>query len=526
MALANFFEKNALAAYQLLHGVDRSVLETLLASEAVGVALDEAAIGCPEGRLSAELTVNLLARFFPQLSVLGLGEARSADFLDTLRDRARQINPEIEIVGGRGGRLIVIGSTAVEDDVRQALYIGSDGWRLRLSLNGPVYSGLSGNPFGAAATACIGVANLFRGAMGEYLPSSQLDDELDVSVMDWGAPYEGPVPDLDDITITLSETLLGGVGAIGNAVVWTLARLPRIEGTLRLIDPEAVDLSNLQRYVLTDQASAGVSKVELAAAALRRVHPALEVTEHSLRWGEYLHERDNWAISRIATAFDSVEDRVLAQGALPRSLLNAWTQLGDLGVSRHTAFGEVPCAACLYAPRPGGKSEAEHISNDLGFEGAPHEIRHLLYTGQPVSAEFVRQIAENLGITDPLHLKELLKLAGRPLREFHGTAICGGVMLNLGVMPDGGGVEAPMAFQSVLAGVMLAAEIVLDAHREQAGVTVSPPVRTVLDLLRPVPTHPHPPVSRRPNCICSDQDYVAAYREKYSLVQQAGAPHG
>lgn len=525
MALANFFEKNALAAHQLLHGIDPAVLETVLSGEVVGLTLDAAAVESPEARVSAELTVDLLARFYPQMRVLGVGQATGADFLETLRGRARAINSDVELAGREADHVVVLGSEAVETNAQTTVYIGSDAWRIRLSRSGPVGSGATGNPFAAAAAACIGVANLFRAVMEDYLPGSRLDDRLDVSIVDWGAPYEGPVSDLDATVIDLTETLLGGVGAIGNAVVWTLARVPHLEGTLRLIDPETADLSNLQRYVLTDQGSVGTRKVELAATTLRRSQATLEVTEHPLRWGEYLHERDNWTIPRIVTAFDSVDDRVRAQGALPRSLLNAWTQLGDLGVSRHTAFGEVPCAACLYTPRPGGKSEAERVSNDLGFEGDPPEIRHLLYTAEPVSDDFVRRVAENLGQTEPDQLDVLMKLAGRPLREFHNAAVCGGVMLNLGVLPGAHHVEAPMAFQSVLAGVMLAAEIVFDAHRERLGVTSRAPIRTVLDLLRPVPKHPHPPLSRRPSCICSDRDYLVAYREKYSLVQRTVASH-
>jgi molybdopterin/thiamine biosynthesis adenylyltransferase len=517
LALANFFEKNALAAHQILGGLDAEALAELLDGEVVGLAIDRAGAETIEGRYTASLAVDLVARFYPRirLAPLGRGMARHP-FIRELTGRAETINPAIEFSSSPFTRVLVIGSSRPPDAAETVVYLGSDGWKVRLSPSYPVGSGDTSNPFGAGGAACVGVANIFRAVMRRYLPGARLDREVNVSVLDWGTPIGGTTPpDLDAVALDVSETLLGGVGAIGNAVIWALARVPRLRGTLRLIDPELIELSNLQRYVLTTQESTNRSKVELAASELRRHHPDLAVTEHPQRWGVYLHGRGNWTIPRVATAFDSPADRIAAQGALPRSLLNAWTQLGDLGVSRHTAFGEAPCVACLYTPLVGGKSDAERIANDLGFPGAPLEIRNLLYTDEPVSELFVRRVAANLGKTSADEIDILLRYAGRPLRQFHTETVCGGVMLELGVRPGERPVEAPMAFQSALAGITLAAEIVLDAVRRDAGHKYHGPTRTVLDLLRPVPTYPHPPISRRERCICSDQDYVGAYREKY-----------
>lgn len=525
MALANFFEKNALAAHQILGGLGGEAIAEVLDGEVVGLAVDAAGAESIEGRRTARLALDLIARFYPRIRLIALGSGTLLEsFIGELEQRARAINPKIEFSSSGCTRAVTVGSTRLAEEPKTLVYLGSTEWNLRLSSSSPVGSGATHNPFGAGGAACLGVANVFRAVMGKHLRGARLDSELDISMVDWGAPYGGmEPPDLDSVVIDLSETLLGGVGAIGNAVVWAVARVPRLKGVLRLIDSQMVDLSNLQRYVLTDQSSVDKSKVQLAASELRRRHPDLEVTEHPERWGPYLHGRDDWNIPRVATAFDSPVDRIAAQGALPQSLLNAWTQHGDLGVSRHTTFGEAACVACIYSPRVGGKSEAERVSNDLGFPGAPHEIRHLLYTGEPVAEEFVRRVAVNLGKTAPAELEVLLRYVGRPLRDFHTETTCGGVMLELGVRPGERPMEAPMAFQSALAGIMLAAEIVLDAARRQAGVTFEGPVRTVLDLLRSVPPYPHPHISRRTGCICSDKEYLATYRDKYGLVVAADA---
>jgi hypothetical protein len=223
----------------------------------------------------------------------------------------------------------------------------------------------------------------------------------------------------------------------------------------------------------------------------------------------------------VLTAFDTKADRIAAQAALPRRLLNAWTQLGDLGVSRHLAFGSTPCLACLYRPRPGGKSEAELVADAMGLPGAPDPIREMLYSNAPIGPEFVRDVATRRGITSPEAVSTLLSFATRSLREFYNEAFCGGVILQLGGTASAVDVrvEAPMAFQSALAGVMLAAELVLDAIPRREGAKTRP-VRTVIDLLRPIPSYLNLPAGRRTDglCLCNDADYLDAYERKYGQV--------
>ena len=59
---------------------------------------------------------------------------------------------------------------------------------------------------------------------------------------------------------------------------------------------------------------------------------------------------------------------------------------------------------------------------------------------------------------------ELARFADLQLRELYTDAICGGALLAMGGSPGGlERAEAPLAFQSALAGVLLAAELVIDA---------------------------------------------------------------
>jgi hypothetical protein len=61
MALANFFDKTALAASQILQGYDRTEFESKLNAITIEIAFDSKAISCGEGTYSLDLTTRLLS---------------------------------------------------------------------------------------------------------------------------------------------------------------------------------------------------------------------------------------------------------------------------------------------------------------------------------------------------------------------------------------------------------------------------------------------------------------------------------
>jgi hypothetical protein len=73
-----------------------------------------------------------------------------------------------------------------------------------------------------------------------------------------------------------------------------------------------------------------------------------------------------------------------------------------------------------------------------------------------------------------------------------------------------------MAFQSAMAGVMLAAEIVLFSMGESSS---PPPVTTKLNLLKRLGGlfSEHESKHHSGRCICQDQDFIDAYRNKFNL---------
>jgi adenylyltransferase/sulfurtransferase len=71
------------------------------------------------------------------------------------------------------------------------------------------------------------------------------------------------------------RALVIGVGGLGCPAAFALARAG--VGTLGLVDPDVIDVSNLPRQLLYDVADVGRAKVAVAAERLRTVAPGLEV---------------------------------------------------------------------------------------------------------------------------------------------------------------------------------------------------------------------------------------------------------
>jgi hypothetical protein len=514
MALANFFDKAALAAADVLRGFNSAAFAAALETRTVGIAFDGRAAETDEGRVALELATDLFARLYPRLALLPNG-VEAGRMTPALASRALAINPELEIVQHQEGLSVVlcVGTTVAPAGV-PTVYVGSQGWITRVSSGQPVGCGDSSNPLGAAAAACIGAANVFRFLFREQLPPGNgvFDEDRSFSLVDFQSG-QGGAGDPSLNRVVLSDTTLVGNGAIGNAVIWTLARVPGATGELNIVDAESVELSNLQRYVLATQSSIDQSKVSLGENALKG--SGIVVNAFATTWSGFLEQRNDWNLQRVVVAVDNVGDRRLIQGALPRWIANAWTQPGDLGISRHAHFGESACLTCLYFPEGQIESEDRIVANVLNLPGEFMLIRNLLYTGAPIGRDFILRIAQSNGV-DPT---ELLRFEHEPLRAFYSEAVCGGMMMKLGATArPGAGREVPIAFQSALAGVLLAAEVIVEANRLRVGDL---PTTTRINLLRPLPHELGVPVARKEKCICSDPEYTRMYHSKWDTATPA-----
>lgn len=505
MALANFFDKSAVAASYVLSNYDRSDFERRLIESTVEIAYDYAAINSKEGKATLEMIIKLLARMYPKLIITELGSDIESYWLQ-LEGIAQGINPNIHISNDQPAVSVCVGNTAIERDV-PVFYLGSDNWIINFSDTKPVGSGSSENPFAAGAVACYGAANIFRHVFKDQLKNAQYDTDFSLSLLDYELKERSEIDDASSIEgkkICLKETALIGLGAIGNGVIWALSKITLLEGTMYLIDPEEVELSNLQRYVLTDQSTIGRYKTDLAMALL--ANSGLTLVPYQGDWAAFLNSRNNWKVDMALVAVDSAEHRISIQASLPKNIVNAWTQSDDLGISRHFDFDKDACLGCLYPPVVGIKSESLLIAESFGLPHEEFSIRQMLYNNELIDESWINRIAQAKSMPQ----ETLVSYIDTPIRDFNSKVVCGGIMLG----EVNKQAETPMAFQSVLAGILLAAELIIE--NENLRLTPLENV-TKLDLLSPIKEFMNEMVLKPSNsrCICQDDDFRNRYQSKY-----------
>jgi molybdopterin/thiamine biosynthesis adenylyltransferase/rhodanese-related sulfurtransferase len=190
--------------------------------------------------------------------------------------------------------------------------------------------------------------------------------------------------------------LLLGAGGLGSPAALYLAAAG--VGTLRVVDDDLVERSNLQRQVLHAEARIGMPKVASATAALSALNPRTRI--------EAIAERlDSGNVERLLEGVDVVVDG--ADNFAVRYLLNdACVKLGKPLVygAVHRFEGQVsvfdagrarglrPCYRCLF-PEPPAAADAPNCS-DAGVLGVLPGIVGLLQ-----ATEAIKLV---LGIGEPL----------------------------------------------------------------------------------------------------------------------------
>jgi hypothetical protein len=496
MALADYVDRAALAATQALRGVGVEEFVRRLERVPIEILFGATVVGTHEGQSALDLAVRLLARLYPIVDVRG----PNGPTVENAIDLARRINPRIGTTSDAPVFSLVIGQDTAAPR-GEPVFVGSDGWMAFLSTRSAQAIGASALCTGAGVSVCLGAGRIFRRL---FASAPEHEDDLRLDVLGSLAPGAAFGAGLVDF----GSAVLVGAGAIGESALWSLIRSPMV-GSIHVVDHEPLDLSNLQRYVLADRAEVGEMKVELARR--RSVGTAIGVIPHDERWQAFVAAKGTtW--DRLLVALDTVEGRREVQATLPKWLGNAWTQIGDLGVSTHT-FGTGPCAWCLYLPYREIPSEDQLVAEGLRlpYEEVKMQVRELLYTGGPISDDFLARIGTALHVDGAA----LEPFRSKPLRTLYQQGVCGGELVSIGDGATiGGEVQVPLAHQSTLTGILLGAALLIDAagiDRPTNAVFRMDVMRAagLIELVRPLAR------DSTGRCICSDTDYLERYARKY-----------
>ncbi len=506
MALAPFFSR-VNDAIRSVVDIPYEHLHQLLEQTVVSVTFGDD--DSPAFVAGAQLLANLLARLYPQLEFDG-----SEDVVATCTALAQRVNPNIDLSPAPGRRLRVGFGTPSEEET--AVSVTASGWTVYVDSEPATAS--STVVFSHLAAACFAAAEVFRVAFYEVLGDRRRTGKQP-GVFDLitgeATPSIGPS---DLVSVELPPLHIAGMGAIGQAAVLAL-QATGADGTVILVDPENVELSNLQRYVLSTMGDVGTSKVELAASVLRLA--GWRATAVPTIWGA--DERSGPRQDTVLVALDSARDRLGVAAGLHGHVYNAWTQPADLGWSRHENFRIDPCLACLYYPDHVGPSEDEQVAVAL----RQHRLRILSYfvTNQPVGLP-LRAVSSVADMPAPPDSPEWLAVplladlvaagivspevapewAVRTIGELYVEGICGGGLVRFGFGDLSREVSVPLAHQSALAGIMLVVQPFVAAIPQLRSLRPTA-VECRLDLLAGLPQMVVRPRTRTPGCLCSDPAY-------------------
>lgn len=421
---------------------------------------DPSRLATPTGRVMFVVSANLIARFCPKIDVFidaavpGLAD----ETLSLLRRIDCGSHAEFRAVTSADdstyAAILAIGAAVTGLPIETV--IDAVGWLAAISNVGkvpPFTVGEDRNPFGALLAAALGTAEVFKHLLRPLPDKASTFGTVTVSAYDYAVDAMDPGPALP-ASIVLPVMLLGGVGAVGNALLLSLSRVPGVRGDLYAVDGEHVDdPSNLNRYSLAEEADADLEhptpKTELAVRLFKggdlKVHPLQKPLKN------VLNEIFAGEIPRpgiVLSAVDNNEARDLLQKLWPTLLLEGATDQTLAQVSRHEYGSGLGCLLCIHSTaRDDGFSYLAHVAALSGLRedviAASHRDADRVVTDADVqNAPEPKRAGLALHVGKPIcsALTELERLSAKPPEQ----------------LPH----QPTVSFVSMISGLLMAGELV------------------------------------------------------------------
>ena len=523
MSLPRFFSRVA-DAIQPVACISAAELAEHLGDTTVAIHAPSSATDSLADSDAALLAVNLAARLYPRLHISG-----PAAWIDSATTLAIAINPAADIdtatqpPASAGAVTLDWASDPARSARGPIITVSADAWNARVDPQ-EARPQQPAVPLAALAAAALGVSEMFRVVFAQVLGERGRRGRQPggFNLITNGEPSD--VPPVSASAPQLPEAYLVGAGAVGQACLLGL-RASGIPANLTVVDPQPVELSNLQRYVLAADGDVGTAKTDLAVSATQDT--AMTVIPLPTAWGADRRSGPDVA-NVVLIALDSAADRISVAAGLPWRAYNAWTQPADIGWSRHEQFGIEPCLACMYYPDRPRPNEHELIATTL----RQHPLRILTYliTRTPVGAPLPHVAtlpdlpapADASSWTSRALLDDLAGLgfvtsdgtsqwASKLVGQLYRDGICAGGIVRRPGSPDNELAVVPLAHQSALAGLMLATTYV--AGSDHTLLSHRPPqIEARFDLLRGFPQTLTRPRARTIGCLCSDHFYLDVAR--------------
>lgn len=256
--------------------------------------------------------------------------------------------------------------------------------------------------------------------------------------------------------VYIPDATLVGCGAIGNAIIYSLAALQHLTGHLNLIDPDWFTKTNAHRYMLArlNEAETPRAYKTVRAKEFLAHHKGLTVRGFEKDFEAYLTEDSNdRRVPFLKSAVDSPGKRREIGRQTPGQVLNASTGHFTLAASTHYetySEAQLPCLGCIYPPDEAEEARYDLIAQETGIAMA--EVKAL----DEINSKMTRELLVAISSFRNEPLQKYLEFEGQPFDSFYQHGICGGTQ----VQSASGQADIPLAPVSALAGILLATEMV------------------------------------------------------------------
>jgi hypothetical protein len=519
MALAKYFSKDLLAINRLVN-TDQSILTERLNSSVVTVAFDENAVSTFEGCCGLELIIRILSRLYPRIKIIDLSKKANIKVIE-LSNLAKKINSNIEFPDNNTDEDVYIVAGYTDKKLTSKgiiIYYGSENWISKYSNNKIQYFGNTKNPFGCGIAASIVASNVFRHIFKEYLFSPTLDSEFEFSVYSLSTDIQDNNPPFTQVVF--DDVVIVGIGAVGNGLIWALSNIENLSGKIQLVDNESISISNLQRYILFEENDEKRIKVEIAKRFFNQKE--LNVSVSKGKWSDYVKERGDYNIQCVAVGIDNKKDRIGIQSTLPNIIFNAFTEDNSIGITRHKDFNKSACLSCSYVPLRKERDYINEVADNCNISNEANLVKAYynlnLPVDQPIPNSNLESLLGTIAKANGINIDELAQFNGMKLEQFYSDFVCGGIKLHVSKIGTKiKNVDAPLAFQSTMAGILLASELVKHYFGYE---NISEP-RTDFYPLSPIqnignPLHRMLEKDITGRCICKDEDFIKRYALKWN----------
>ena len=292
-------------------------------------------------------------------------------------------------------------------------------------------------PILALLISCFASAVTLSRALNRALPFAPPDpftlDFRQVGI-DWSAVSE---------PIDLEHTHVAGAGAIGNGFLWA-ARHLNFRGRLSIADDDTVSSGNLNRQIWFQNGDIGKPKANKIVKRAQGHFSQLELVPNRCRLQDLPEKSSGSWLRRLIVSVDSRRARRELQNELPGEVFDSsTTDIREVVVHHNRQPTELACLSCIYEADEEEMTREKHIAEHLGV--SVEDVRT-----ERISTSAAERIVLMHFELDP---ERLVGIAYDTLFK----SLCAEGQLQT---PKGRRIVAPFAFVSVLAGTLLALEVV------------------------------------------------------------------